>query len=106
LTVTAGFLLAVFDGITDRLIPLFAIGAFLTFTMSQSGMVAHWRKKLAQAPKPKSGAASWSSSARATASNGAVRDAARASDASSSQNSPRRLDHHSHDSLRHRPACE
>ncbi len=53
LTVTAGFLLAVFDGITDRLIPLFAIGAFLTFTMSQSGMVAHWRKNLAQAPHAK-----------------------------------------------------
>ncbi|MGB6569041.1 MAG: APC family permease [Xanthobacteraceae bacterium] len=53
LTVTAGFLLVVFDGITDRLIPLFAIGAFLTFTMSQSGMVAHWRKKLAQASQAK-----------------------------------------------------
>ena len=30
-----------FGGITDRLIPLFAIGAFLTFSMSQIGMVAH-----------------------------------------------------------------
>jgi amino acid transporter len=45
LTVTAGGLLILFDGITDRLIPLFAIGAFLTFTMSQAGMVAHWRKQ-------------------------------------------------------------
>ncbi|WP_375391732.1 APC family permease [uncultured Sphingomonas sp.] len=45
LTVTAGGLLIVFGGITDRLIPLFAIGAFLTFTMSQLGMVAHWRKQ-------------------------------------------------------------
>jgi amino acid transporter len=43
LTVTAGVLLIAFDGITDRLIPLFAIGAFATFTMSQAGMVAHWR---------------------------------------------------------------
>ncbi|HXX52543.1 MAG TPA: APC family permease [Xanthobacteraceae bacterium] len=43
LTLTAGVLLIVFDGITDRLIPLFAIGAFATFTMSQAGMVAHWR---------------------------------------------------------------
>jgi amino acid transporter len=42
LAVTAGVLLVVFGGITDRLIPLFAIGAFLTFTMSQSGMVMHW----------------------------------------------------------------
>lgn len=45
LTVTAGLLLLVFGGITDRLIPLFAIGAFLTFTLSQAGMVAHWRKQ-------------------------------------------------------------
>ena len=46
LAVTAGLLLTVFGGITDRLIPLFAIGAFLTFTMSQAGMVAHWRRRL------------------------------------------------------------
>jgi amino acid transporter len=46
LTLTAGFLLIVFDGITDRLIPLFAIGAFATFTLSQTGMVAHWRNVL------------------------------------------------------------
>ncbi len=46
LAVTAGLLLTLFDGVTDRLIPLFAIGAFLTFTMSQTGMVAHWQRKL------------------------------------------------------------
>jgi putative solute:sodium symporter small subunit len=40
----AGLLLFVFGGITDRLIPLFAIGAFLTFTISQAGMVVHWRR--------------------------------------------------------------
>ena len=40
---TAGLLLFAFGGITDRLIPLFAIGAFLTFTLSQAGMVVHWR---------------------------------------------------------------
>ncbi len=45
LAVTAGLLLIIFDGITDRLIPLFAIGAFLAFTLSQAGMVAHWRKQ-------------------------------------------------------------
>src|SRR5207302_4807300 len=33
-----------FRGITDRLIPLFAVGAFLAFTLSQAGMVAHWKK--------------------------------------------------------------
>jgi amino acid transporter len=46
LTITAGVLLVVFGGITEHLIPLFAIGAFLTFTLSQAGMVAHWRKAL------------------------------------------------------------
>jgi amino acid transporter len=38
-------LLIGFGGITDRLIPLFAVGAFLAFTMSQAGMVAHWRRE-------------------------------------------------------------
>ena len=41
----AGLLLAVFGGITDRLIPLFAVGAFLSFTLSQAGMAAHWRRE-------------------------------------------------------------
>ena len=49
LAVTAGILLLIFGGITDRLIPLFAIGAFLTFTMSQLGMVIHWHRELQQA---------------------------------------------------------
>ncbi len=40
----SGLLLIAFGGITDRLIPLFAIGALLAFTMSQAGMVAHWRR--------------------------------------------------------------
>jgi hypothetical protein len=39
------FLLIVFGGITDKLIPLYAVGAFLAFTLSQFGMVAHWWKK-------------------------------------------------------------
>ena len=39
----SGALLAAFGGITDRLIPLFAVGAFLSFTLSQAGMAAHWR---------------------------------------------------------------
>lgn len=46
LSLLSGLLLIVFGGITDALIPLFAIGAFLAFTMSQSGMVVHWRKRL------------------------------------------------------------
>lgn len=38
-------LLILFGGITDRLIPLFAIGAFLAFTLSQAGMVMHWKRQ-------------------------------------------------------------
>ncbi|MBV9053169.1 MAG: APC family permease [Hyphomicrobiales bacterium] len=45
----AGLLLIAFGGITDRLIPLFAIGAFLTFTLSQLGMVFHWLAELKRA---------------------------------------------------------
>jgi hypothetical protein len=45
LAVLAAFLLILFSGITDRLIPLYAIGAFLAFTLSQAGMVEHWRRK-------------------------------------------------------------
>src|SRR5277367_5129608 len=37
-----GLLLIFFRGVTDRLIPLYAIGAFLAFTLSQAGMVVHW----------------------------------------------------------------
>lgn len=44
LAILAAGLLVLFGGITDRLIPLFAVGAFLAFTLSQAGMVAHWRK--------------------------------------------------------------
>jgi amino acid transporter len=44
LAVLSAVLLIGFGGITDNLIPLFAVGAFLAFTLSQAGMVAHWRK--------------------------------------------------------------
>lgn len=46
LAVVAGLLLVVFGGITDHLIPLFAVGAFATFTLSQTGMVVHWLREL------------------------------------------------------------
>src|SRR3984885_14255079 len=39
-----GSLLILFGGVTDRLIPLYAIGAFLAFTLSQAGMVMHWKR--------------------------------------------------------------
>lgn len=45
LALLAGLLLVAFGGVTDRLIPLFAVGAFLAFTLSQMGMVAHWRRE-------------------------------------------------------------
>ena len=38
-------LLIFFGGVTDKLIPLFAIGAFLAFTLSQAGMVVHWKRE-------------------------------------------------------------
>ncbi len=44
LTGFTALLLIIFDGVTDRLIPLYAIGAFLAFTLSQAGMVKHWLK--------------------------------------------------------------
>jgi amino acid transporter len=44
LAVLCGGLLILFEGVTDRLIPLYAVGAFLAFTLSQSGMVMHWWK--------------------------------------------------------------
>ena len=44
LTFCAGLLLITFKGVTDKLIPLFAVGAFMAFTLSQAGMVMHWRK--------------------------------------------------------------
>ena len=42
LAIASGALLAVVGGNTDRLIPLFAIGVFTSFTLSQAGMVLHW----------------------------------------------------------------
>jgi amino acid transporter len=45
LAVLCGVVLILFGGVTDRLIPLYAVGAFMAFTLSQAGMVMHWRKK-------------------------------------------------------------
>jgi len=44
LAILSGLLLILFRGVTDRLIPLFAVGAFMAFTLSQAGMVGHWRR--------------------------------------------------------------
>jgi amino acid transporter len=45
LVALTAILLIIFGGVTDRLIPLYAIGAFMAFTLSQAGMVVHWRRK-------------------------------------------------------------
>ncbi|MBI4770554.1 MAG: APC family permease [Chloroflexi bacterium] len=42
LAVVAGGLILGFGGASHALIPLFAVGAFLSFTLSQAGMVVHW----------------------------------------------------------------
>lgn len=42
LAVLTGLLIVVFGGNSHALVPLFAIGVFLAFTLSQAGMVVHW----------------------------------------------------------------
>ncbi len=45
-------LLVTFGGSTHALIPLYAVGVFLSFTLSQAGMVRHWLKLKDEHPKP------------------------------------------------------
>jgi len=42
LSIATGFLIAIFGGDSHSLIPLFAVGVFLAFSLSQAGMVIHW----------------------------------------------------------------
>jgi amino acid transporter len=44
LALFASLLLVVYGGDTHALIPLYMIGVFVSFTLSQAGMVVHWRK--------------------------------------------------------------
>ncbi len=44
LAILTAILLTIFGGVTDRLIPLYAVGAFMAFTLSQAGMVVHWKR--------------------------------------------------------------
>jgi amino acid transporter len=44
LAILTAILLTIFGGVTDRLIPLYAVGAFMAFTLSQAGMVSHWKR--------------------------------------------------------------
>ena len=45
LAIFSSLLVMAFSGDTSRLIPLYAVGVFLSFTLSQSGMVRHWLKE-------------------------------------------------------------
>ena len=45
LSLAAGVLIITFNGDTHALVPLFAVGAFLAFTLSQAGMVIHWQRE-------------------------------------------------------------
>ncbi|MBM7616498.1 amino acid transporter [Weissella uvarum] len=45
LAVGAILLVLIFNGSTERLIPLYAIGVFVPFTLSQSGMIRHWLRE-------------------------------------------------------------
>src|SRR4029434_10893520 len=53
LAIFAGILVIAFGGDTSRLIPLYAVGVFLSFTLSQSGMIRHWLKERASSRKIK-----------------------------------------------------
>ena len=44
LAILASALVVIFGGRTHGLIPLYAVGVFLSFTLSQAGMVRHWRR--------------------------------------------------------------
>jgi hypothetical protein len=44
LAVLSSVLLVIFNGSLDALIPLYAVGVFTSFTLSQAGMVVHWRR--------------------------------------------------------------
>ena len=50
LTAFALLLVVAFRGDTHALIPLYAIGVFLSFTLSQAGMVRHWLKERESSP--------------------------------------------------------
>src|SRR5436190_1555721 len=45
LAAAAGILLVAFGGLTNALIPLYAVGVFTSFTLSQAGMVRHHQKE-------------------------------------------------------------
>lgn len=48
LAMASGLLIFIFNGDSHALVPLFAVGAFLAFTLSQAGMVIHWWRERSQ----------------------------------------------------------
>jgi amino acid transporter len=52
LAVVAGALIVAFDGSVTRLIQLYILGVFTSFTLSQFGMVRHWNRALATERDP------------------------------------------------------
>ena len=61
LSAVAIALIVVFGGDTHALIPLYSVGVFISFTISQSGMVVHWLRERGD----QAGCPSWPSTASA-----------------------------------------
>jgi amino acid transporter len=55
LSVATGVLIIAFQGNSHALIPLFAVGVFMAFTLSQAGMVVHWLREMRQASRGRAG---------------------------------------------------
>jgi amino acid transporter len=53
LTIAAIAVIVIFRGRTHSMIPLYAVGVFLSFTLSQSGMVVHWFKARTKGWRPR-----------------------------------------------------
>ena len=52
LSLFAGALVIIFRGNTSAIIPLYAVGVFTSFTLSQAGMVRHWYKERTSGWRP------------------------------------------------------
>ncbi|MGA2791735.1 MAG: APC family permease [Candidatus Bathyarchaeia archaeon] len=53
LSLSAGVLIVAFSGSSHALVPLFAVGVFLAYTLSQAGMVRHWWRERGRRWTPK-----------------------------------------------------
>ncbi len=57
LALVAGLLIVAFDASVTRLIQLYILGVFLSFTLSQAGMVRHWSREIAERGRRRAGEA-------------------------------------------------